>query len=50
MKSLFEQERYFVAGHDIVHEPSFEIDVFIKENNINVVVGATGSTIMSSNS
>lgn len=46
MKMFLEQNNYFVVGHDIIHDGSVKIEELIQLNKINVVIGATGTTII----
>jgi hypothetical protein len=45
MTSLSDQG-YFVTGHDIAHQDSAELLEIITENHINIIIGATGSNIV----
>ncbi len=44
--TALENENYFTLGYDIAHHDQIELHDLIKKNNINVIIGATGSTIV----
>jgi hypothetical protein len=46
MLSVFNQKEYFTLGYDIAHHDKSELIDLIKNNNVNVVVGITGSNIL----
>lgn len=48
MVSALKAQGYFVTGHDIAHQDSSELLEILTENNINIIVGATGSSVLTS--
>jgi len=46
MLSILNSKKYFTIGYDIAHHDISMIDDLIISNNINIVVGATGSNII----
>lgn len=44
--SIFKEKGYFALGYDIAHHDKSELVNLIRDNNINVVVGVTGSNIL----
>lgn len=44
--SILSNNKYFIIGHDIAFDSDSEIVTLIKNNNINVIIGATGSEII----
>lgn len=44
--SILESKGYFTLGYDITHQDKSELIDLIRNNNINVVVGVTGSNIL----
>lgn len=43
---ILREEGYFVIGHDTIFESSAEILDLVMDNQINVIIGATGSNII----
>lgn len=46
MLSTLHSKKYFTVGYDVAHHDISMIDDLIIDNNINIVVGATGSNIL----
>ena len=44
--SIFKEKGYFTLGYDIAHHDKSELAHLIRDNNINVLVGVTGSNIL----
>lgn len=44
--SVFKEKGYFVLGYDVAHHDKSELVHLIRDNNINVLVGVTGSNIL----
>ena len=45
--SILKKDGYFVIGHDTVFDSTANISDLIIKNNINILIGATGSNILS---
>ena len=46
MLSILNTKNYFTVGYDIAHHDISSIDSLIMNNSINIIVGATGSNII----
>lgn len=44
--SIFKEKGYFAMGYDIAHHDKTELVNLIRDNNINILVGVTGSNIL----
>lgn len=44
--SIFKEKGYFALGYDIAHHDKSKLVHLIRDNNINVLVGVTGSNIL----
>lgn len=49
MLLLSEQKNYFTIGYDKTHHGEKNIIDLVKENNINIIIGVTGSNILNEN-